>query len=375
MKKIRLKKLILPSLNAAAIAGIIVLTAAGSGMARTQKYNYTAEKWRGESRDSYYQMSCFFSDDSGMDTSRMRSVRGQIMTALKKAAYDTGSGNRLFTDAYSTDAGSAKVKCDISRRADADIIAVGGDFFYFHSFELVSGAYFTEEDTMQDGAVIDRELAWELYGSDDIAGKNIYINGVKCYISGVVENPEDKASKKCMKDVMRAYVSYDTAAAMAAGSSLSDFAGIEEDTSSKRISCYECVLPEPVENFASKTVKEIFEQNYKGSVRFTGNTERFDPVRREKSFKKIADSVIHDDGIKLPFWENSSRIAEYKLSWIYAARHILITVPLFTLIWLGYRLIRLYSRNKTRLKQSISDGISRFITNHRKNSAEKTETR
>lgn len=368
MKKIKLKKLILSSLNVAAVVGIVILTMAGSHTARIYTDNYTAEKWQGESDEDYSQMSCFFGSDSGMDTSRIRSVRGQIMTALKNASFNTESGNRLFTDAYSYDTGTAAVKCDTSRRADADIIAVGGDFFYFHSFPLVSGAYFSEDDTMQDGAVIDRELAWELYGSDDIAGKNIYINGVKCYISGVVEAPKDKASRRCMGKAMRAYISYDMASAVSERTALTD-----EDKSSQRIGCYECVLPEPVENFAEKTVKDVFGQDYKGNVSFVSATGRFAPLRREKAFKRISDSVIHSDGIKLPFWENASRIAEYKLSWLYAARHILIMIPALTLAWLGYRLIRLYSRNKSRLKNSIAAFIDRIITRHSNDTADKAE--
>ena len=368
MKKIKLKKLIIPAVNAAAIAGILILSAAGPHSAAKQKYNFTAGKWQGDSSESYWQVSSFFDDDSGFDTSRIRSVRGQIMTALKNASYDTESGMKLFTDAYSADVGTAKIKCDTSRRADAAVTAVGGDFFYFHSFDLISGAYFSEEDTMQDGVVIDRQLAWEIYGSDDIAGKNIYINGVKCYISGVVAAPTDKASKKCMGDVMRAYVSYDTASAMAMNDSSKS---AENGTPSFRdITSYECVLPQPVENFASKTMEDVFGTAYKGSVRIVSNTDRYTPSKRVKAFRKISESVIHDDGIKLPFWENASRMTEYKLSWLYAARRLLTAIPVLTLAWLAFRLIRLYSRSKAELKRITAELIDRIITKRRKNSAE-----
>lgn len=368
MKKIKLKKLIIPAVNTAAIAGILILSAAGSHSAAKQKYNFTAEKWQGESSESFWQVSSFFDNDSGFDTSRVRSVRGQIMTALKNASCDTESGMKLFTDAYCADVGMAKIKCDTSRRADAEITAVGGDFFYFHSFDLLSGAYFSEEDTMQDGVVIDSQLAWEIYGSEDVAGKNIYINGVKCYISGVVAPPADKASKKCMGDGMRAYVSYDTANAMAVyGGS----ASAENGTPSfKNITCYECVLPQPVENFASKTMDDVFGTSYKGSVRSVSNTDRFTPSKRAKAFRKISESVVHDDGIKLPFWENASRITEYRLSWLYAFRRLLMAIPALTLAWLGFRLIRLYRRSKAELRKRAAELIDRIITKHRKNSAE-----
>lgn len=49
---------------------------------------------------------------------------------------------------------------------------------------------------MQDGAVIDKNLAWALYGSEKVSGMNIYINGVKFYIAGVIDLPGTEAEKK-----------------------------------------------------------------------------------------------------------------------------------------------------------------------------------
>ena len=212
--RINPKKLIVPALNAAAIAGIIITSAAGSAFADSQNYNYVYNKWKGQSTESFSQMSCYFSEDAGFQTNMLRSIKGQFLSKLKDAAYDTDNPERLLIDSYSALIGESKVTCDITRKSNAQITAVGGDFFYFHDFELVNGCYFTEKDTMQDGAVIDRSLAWALYGSDNIAGKNIYIDGVKCYIAGVVKDPQNKAEKKCAGKMPKAYVTYDTAERM-----------------------------------------------------------------------------------------------------------------------------------------------------------------
>ena len=58
----------------------------------------------------------------------------------------------------------------------------------------VSNASVTAQET-QDGAVIDKELAWSLYGSVNVAGMSIYLNDVKLYISGVIDNPRTKPGR------------------------------------------------------------------------------------------------------------------------------------------------------------------------------------
>ena len=140
--RINPKKLIVPALNAAAIAGIIITSAAGSAFADSQNYNYVYNKWKGQSTESFSQMSCYFSEDAGFQTNMLRSIKGQFLSKLKDAAYDTDNPERLLIDSYSALIGESKVTCDITRKSNAQITAVGGDFFYFHDFELVNGCYY-----------------------------------------------------------------------------------------------------------------------------------------------------------------------------------------------------------------------------------------
>ena len=349
--RIKPKKLIVPVLNAAAIVGIIVTSVIGSASANALQYNFTADKWKGESSQDFSQLSCFFNADSGFDTSRIRSVKGQFLSELKDVAYDTEDRDRLLIDAYSAIIGDSKVTCDIARRSNAQITAVGGNFFYFHDLKLVSGSYFTEKDTMQDGAVIDRSLAWALYGSDDIAGKNIYIDGVKCYIAGVVQDPENKAEKKCAGKVPKAYVTYETADRMM------EYSSKAESTKFSTITDYECVLPEPVENFGINAVKKVFSATYGENVSIVENTKRFAPKKRAKAFKKLSESVIRNDGIRLPYWENASRMYEFRASVCYGIRRYLFIIPILTFLWLVFKLILAYNNNKKQIKSRICSFI------------------
>lgn len=80
---------------------------------------------------------------------------------------------------------------------------------------------------MQDGAVIDKNLAWALYGSEKVSGMNIYINGVKFYIAGVIDLPETEAEKKTAGSSPKAYISYDMASQVSTDSKFSPTSPME----------------------------------------------------------------------------------------------------------------------------------------------------
>lgn len=337
--RIKLRYAVIASVNAAAIIGALILTAVGSSMAKSQKYNYAAERWLNGGDDSYSQISCFLADEAGFTTDSVMSVRSRLINALQNVAVSPEEGKLLCPDAYSAPIGQATVSCDINGRSEAEITAVGGEFFMFRDFTLLDGAFFNENDIMQDGVVIDRNLAWSLYGSENISGMNIYINGVKLYISGVIDNPSTNAEIKCSGSLPKAYVSYE-----AAGWLSSESVSEGETAKFSRINCYECIVPDPVENYAYTSVKNIFSESYKGKVSIVNNSERFKPSNRAKAVKKLSDSTVRDNEICLPYWENASRIVEFRLSFIYVGRRVLLGFPVFTILWLIIFGIRAFRR-------------------------------
>lgn len=351
--KFRKRHVVIAAVNAAAIAGAAVLSIAGSSVASAQKYNYAYERWKGSGKDSYSQMSCFFNSDAGFTTDTIAGVRGQLLNELKNISVVPEEGQKLCPDAYSAPVGTAAVKCDVTGRSDAQVTAVGGDFFYFRDFTLIDGAFFTDSDIMQDGAVIDRELAWELYGSENVSGMNIYINGVKCYISGVIASPETDYEKKCIGKTPQAYVSYDMAAQIAPE------AGIDGETGFTKVTCYECIIPDPVENFGLSKIKSIM-KTYGDNVNIIRNDSRFAPSKRAKELKKLPNYAVRNDGIRLPWWENASRMTEFRLTYIYAARRVLFAVPILTLIWLAILAVRSYKRKKPTIKKKLSDTFEKI---------------
>jgi hypothetical protein rflaF_19778 len=353
--KFKISCIIIAALNILTITAAIILTAVGNSMAKSQSYNYAAQRWGGKNGD-YSQISCFFSDDSGFTDESVSAVRSQIMSELKNVSITPEEGKTLVPDAYSASLGPATIRCDISGYSEAELTAVGGDFFAFRNFKLLDGAFFSKDDIMQDGAVIDKNLAWSLYGSDKISGMNIYINGVKFYIAGVIDLPQTDAEKETAGKSPRAYISYDMASQINGGGSYSSSSDIPDnapESGFRRVSCYECIIPDPVENFAYKTVKTILGEPYKGKVSIINNSDRFEPEKRAKAFKNLSDLAVRKDGIFYPYWENASRITEFRLSYIYSARKWLLAIPVMTALWLAFLGMRFLRRKKPYMKRAV----------------------
>ena len=121
---------------------------------------------------------------------------------------------------------------------------------------------------MADRVVLDAQTAFNLFGSSDVAGMEVTINGRTFPIAGVVQSESDFA----------------TNAALAAGNEASgDTSGSSTSTAmiymsysalnamaELPIDCYEIVLPDPVSGFAKKLMTEKFPI---GSGAIVQNTE------------------------------------------------------------------------------------------------------
>lgn len=378
--KFKIRHIILAAANSAALISAAVMTAVGGSMAKSQQYNYAASQWGGKN-GNYTQMSCFFSDDAGFSTDSLNGIRSMMLSELQTVSVSVEDGKTLVPDAYSASLGSCQATSDTKSRTEADITAVGGDFFLFRDFELLDGSYFSKDDIMQDGAVIDRNLAWALYGSDKIAGMDMYINGVRFYIAGVIDLPDTKPEKECAGKTSRAYISYDMASQVSRGASGTGMAGFSGGSMGKdsgsipgsgkaeaftKITCYECIVPNPVESFAKNTVKKMFGDQYKGKVSIVNNSDRFDSKKRAKAYKKLSSSVVRKDSVVYPYWENASRVVEFKLSRLYHARKLIMIIPILTLIWIGFLLIRLWRRKRAKVKRTIGRIIEKIRLGLRK---------
>lgn len=343
------------------------MTIVGNSIADSQQYNLNADRWKNNSKEHFAQISTFLAEDSSFTTDNLNSLHGEIINSLSNASIQIDEQNLPFSDAYSSQMGTFTVRGDLTGRSDAVLTAVGGDFFSFRNFQLVNGAFFKDTDIMQDGAVIDRSLAWDLYGSYDVAGMNLYINGIKFYISGVIENPSTDPEKDCIGSLPRIYISYNGTSGLSATSGENLNSTFSEDdtiitptvTTFTQVTCYEIVLPNPVKDFGYNIIKKYFSENYKEKYSIVKNSSRFEPSVRAKAFKKISNYAIIKNNIIYPYWENASRLVEFKLTFLYFFRRILFAVPFLTIVWLVILAVKFLRKKQPLILRKISIFIDR----------------
>ena len=107
-------------------------------------------------------------------------------------------------------------------------------------------------------------------------------------------------------------------------------------------------------------------KTYGDNVNIIRNDSRFAPSKRAKELKKLPNYAVRNDGIRLPWWENASRMTEFRLTYIYAARRVLFAVPILTLIWLAILAVRSYKRQKPTIKKKLSDTFEKIRLHFRK---------
>ncbi|MCM1132974.1 MAG: ABC transporter permease [Ruminococcus flavefaciens] len=373
MKNKKILYAVLAVANAVSLAGTLALTIWGSSLAKSQGYNNSAEKW--DSDGGCSQISCFFSEEAGITTDNIGGAKASMLTSLQNISIVPEENQKLIPEAYSTSAGQATIRSDTTNgRSTAELVAVGGDFFLFRDFSLLDGAYFSDNDIMQDGAVIDRNLAWALYGSDSVSGKNIYIDGTKFYIAGVIDTPKTKQEKKTAGELPVAYITYSGANLLNNAPSADMGDGfMPTDTGLKKITCYECIVPDPVENYAYNAIDSYFKQMCENNYDIVNNSERFNPSVRAKAFKNLSDYAVIKNAVIYPYWENASRIVEFQLTSIYFYRRLTYIIPVLTILYLLIILWKTAGRARRLATEWTGDKITRIIYNHNERQKKKKE--
>lgn len=290
----------------------LILMFVSSGLGKSLQSQTAAARWSKEGGVS--QVSCFFSVNSDMSRDRIEEFEHSIDPALTDASVQQESENpsaRLWVDAYSA-GGQINISSDKSSLT-ANAIGIGGDFFLFHPLELLDGAYFTGNDLMTDYCILDQDAAWQLFGSNDVAGMTVYIAGIPHMVTGVVKRPEGRLYEAAGLDSTLVYVTYDTL------SSLGRNNGINH---------YEVLMPNPVTGFAKQLVQEKLGGSEK-ETEVLENTTRYNLLSRLKLLAGFGTRSMNGKAIIYPYWENVARGLE----------DILAVVTLFELVFLLYAIV------------------------------------
>ena len=289
-----------------------------------------AERWRGENKREFRQVSCFMPRDSSVGLQEIYTFRYAVLDDLSAAGVEWEEGLYPFVDAWSREA-KMKISGD-KGTTDAPVLAVGGQFFAFHPLRLLSGSYIAEGDLSPDRVLLDEKLAWELFGGTELTGMRVQIDGREYVVGGVVERESDSASRRAYSGEKGFFMSYDACRSL---------------TGEDRIDCYEVVLPESVRGFAAQLVADRFPNKEGESV---VNTGRFSYERLLALARDLPRRAAHSGTVSYPYWENAARIAENECAAL-AVASLALGLP-FAVTAL-VELIRLLARGKTSLEEDL----------------------
>lgn len=285
-----MKKIVLGISGGISFLIFLILLFTTNYLGQSQLSQTAADRW--SSKKNASQVSCFFSVGSGITEDAIIDFEHTVDSALVDASVVQESENpgaRLWADAYSAD-GTVTISTD-KASIMADAIGIGGDFFLFHPVKLLYGAYFSGNDLMQDYCVIDEDAAWQLFGSNDVAGMMVNIGGVPHIVTGVVERPDGRLAEAAGLDSTLVYVSYQT---------------LNELGRSHGINHYEIVMPNPVTGFAVNYIREKLGTEEK-ETEIVENTTRYSLLSRLKLLTQFGVRSMNGKAIIYPYWENIAR--------------------------------------------------------------------
>lgn len=338
------------------VAGL-ALTGFGVGRAYyltdTRPDQYMAEAWQ-SSDTSFRHMTVYAGGiRPGGDTTPVvcadggKSIRladiATIRQALQtSASTGTGISNkntntredslRGWEDCYSStvlaklDALEVKEGLEVkTASADAQLVAVGGNYKAFHPFRFLSGGFLPETPVDTNQIVINDVLAWKFYRSYDVVGNRIDINGQMFTVIGVVEEKNTKVAELAGEQQCRAFIYfsvleklYKTNSNDADGGS-ADFSATGNGYIDYGIQCYEAMLPELVKGVAVEDFKNAL-PSYSitnPQVYVVNNTGRFSVIRVFDTMFPLGEADRQRLGYEFPYWETAAQMTEERLFYDY----------------------------------------------------------
>lgn len=315
-----------------------------------------AERYQGRGEQRFAQATTFFPEAAPRSLSDIYSFRSKMPSKLLEVSLEQKEdGSPLWIDAYSG-AGTLTVTGN-KGKAEVHATGVGGQWFSFHPLTLRSGSYITEDSIMHDQVLLDETLAWQIFGSYDLAGMTVTINGQPYVIAGVVAIESDKATKK----------SYD-----AKGEIFLHFDALQElNGGSGGIDCYELVCAEPITGFTAGLLRESFQDG-----ETVQNTGRFSLKSTVKVIADYGTRSMQTAGVALPYWENAARLTEDSLAALLVAMALLGLLPAVCAVWLVFLLLRrFYIHLRWEAGPALANRLSDRLREHQRQALNRRQKR
>ncbi len=366
------KQCILLGINGMLLVAFLIVTVMAHKEITPLYSQQAAERWafKGE---SYAQVSAFFSPDRNVQTDEVKGMRNSLLQKLSEDSYyDREASGRVLIDAYSGEC-EAQIRKD-GNTLSVTAVGVGNDFFQFHPIPLLSGGYISGEDLNHDRVILDENLAWAMFGSNDIVGMQLWMGDNVYVVAGVTAVDEDSLYKTAYGTGNRIYMTYETLKAQQEG---------------LKVTCYEAVMPNPISNYAFYALKsacgqeeaedaEALKDAEKNPLNFDScevieNSNRFESIKLLENLAGSKYKSMKTNSIGYPFWENIARVIVDRQICLLIIRYMLLLFPVICMVVWLYRLWKSRTFTVGGLIVAAFDGIQEKQAQHAQKKREKQE--
>ena len=310
----KIRHIVFGILTAVCLVTAILLSVCRGAVTKDNVRDFAAENYSGASGDRYTQLALYLGEDGYLTPDVMM----EIKNTLEGKITEYGADSTKYLLSGSTEKTVNLMRGALSTEALATVYF--GDWFGLHPHVPARGGYVDESAATTDFCVIDDYVAWKMFGSTDVCGLELEIDG-KIYTVSAVLHADRSVYAPYYGEKPRVYILYSSAA-------------VRDER--VNFTSLEAVLPNPVDGAAEAMFKDavasLSDEVYTVSGRFTAS-ELFDNI---KNVSKLG--VM--EGKDFPYYENIARIMETKCALILAfetAFYILAAVSFWILLVLIFR--------------------------------------
>lgn len=281
----------------------LCLGGARRGVVGDDRRDFAAETFRGASETRYVQLSLYPKEEKHLTPDGMMAVKNALEASLTadgiapRGSYLlVGSGETTVTLARESAMADGMTSVNTT---DATATVYFGDWFGLHPTVPQSGGFVDAGDTGHGYCVIDEYAAARLFGSVDVCGLDITVNGQMYTVTAVV-SAERGTYSGYYGYTPRVYLLYNSPAMLSARLTFTSL---------------EAVLPSTTTGRARSIFLEAAKSYYDDEGEVVENTDRYTPARLYQKVKGLTKMAVAE-GDTYPYYENISRIRETKCAMI-----------------------------------------------------------
>ena len=272
-----------------------------------------ANEWDSSGKSVF--LSSYFAEQSGITVKHIYELDAQV----RKSLITNGEAEPKTTYSYSGCSEVSVQNKDIQMEVTA--IGVGENFFYFHPVSLLSGSYFYPEQQGLDLVIIDQNLAWVLYGSDNIVGMSIEIGGKPHRIAGVMKWEKSGLQKRAGYNKPLIFMSYPS------------LKGMDETLS---VTACDVLMSEITSGFGKTTLKSYLETNMglrENQYDIVNHTKRLKKSSLKSALEQMKYNSMKTKQLSYPYWENMSRYVRDECARLLCVQMVAERITVLILLW------------------------------------------